>query len=312
MNGISQPETFANATAFKPVHNVTSYRDRHNTLRWRYRKDGKTVSLGTEYGSAEFIRRYAAATNSEPLHPSDLAARVPSLFQPGSLSWLIDKWFRSAHFEALSKGTRKGYRCQAEKLRCSYGDYMVEAMQRRHIKDMMAAKAQTPNAANHDLRILRFLMDEAVEIGLIRHNVARDVKKYATTGEGFHTWTEEEITKFYAVHHPGTVPHTCMTLMLYTGATRKDAACMGRSNLWDGRICYSKNATATRSGIEVDIPIHSALAACLARVPPEFEFFLQTAHGTAPTPGTLGNYMREWCDEAGLPQCSSHGLRKAC
>ena len=25
----------------------------------------------------------------------------------------------------------------------------------------------------------------------------------------------------------------------------------------------------------------------------------------------LGNKMREWCDSAGLPQCSSHGLRKA-
>ena len=25
----------------------------------------------------------------------------------------------------------------------------------------------------------------------------------------------------------------------------------------------------------------------------------------------LGNKMREWCDEAGLPQCAAHGLRKA-
>ncbi len=25
----------------------------------------------------------------------------------------------------------------------------------------------------------------------------------------------------------------------------------------------------------------------------------------------FGNKMREWCDEAGLPQCTAHGLRKA-
>jgi hypothetical protein len=25
----------------------------------------------------------------------------------------------------------------------------------------------------------------------------------------------------------------------------------------------------------------------------------------------LGNKMREWCNEAGLPECSSHGLKKA-
>ncbi|MDO9641353.1 MAG: tyrosine-type recombinase/integrase [Pseudotabrizicola sp.] len=309
MNAISRPENFANATAF---NNVTSYHDRHNKLRWRHRKGGRTTSLGTEYGSAEFIRRYAVATNSAPLHPSDIAARVPSRFQQGTLSRLIDEWYKSAHFEALGKGTRKGYRCQAERLRGSYGDYLVQAMQPKQIRDMMAAKAGMPNAANNVLRILRFILDVALEKGLIGHYVARDVKKYATPDEGFHTWTEKEISAFYAVHHPGTVPHTCMTIMLYTGAARKDAASMGRANLCDGRICYSKNATKTCAGVEVNIPIHSALAACLALVPPEFKFFIQTAKGTELTPGTLGNYMRKWCNEAGLPQCSSHGLRKAC
>ncbi|WP_103334476.1 tyrosine-type recombinase/integrase [Pseudotabrizicola formosa] len=302
MNGIIQPEQFPN---------VSSFLDRHKKLRWRYRKDGRQACLGTDYGSAEFIKRYAAATNSAPLHPSDIAARVPSHFQQGTLSRLIDAWYRSAHFEALGKGTRKGYRCQAERLRGSYGDYMVQAMQHKHIKDMMAAKAGMPNAANNVLRILRFVLDVAIETGLIGHNVARDVKKYATPDDGFHTWTEQEISAFCAVHHPGSVAHTCLTTMLYTGAALKDAASMGRANLCDGRICYIKNATKTRAGVEVNIPIHSALAACLARLPPEFEFFLQTAKGTAPTPGTLGNYMRKWCDAAELTECSSHGLRKA-
>jgi integrase len=35
--------------------------------------------------------------------------------------------------------------------------------------------------------------------------------------------------------------------------------------------------------------------------------------GASYTTGTgLGNRMREWFDAAGLPQCSAHGLRKAC
>jgi integrase len=189
---------------------------------------------------------------------------------------------------------------------------MVEAMQRKHIKDMMAAKAETPNAANHVLRILRFLLDDAFEAGLIPHNVARDVKKFAVPTDGYHIWTEEEITAFYAVHPPGTVPHTCMTLMLYTGAARKDAVKMGWANVCGGRIIYSRQAAKTCREVVVDIPIHSVLAACLELVPPDFEFFLQSVHGTAHTPGTLGNYMREWCDAAGIPHCSSHGLRKAC
>ena len=39
--------------------------------------------------------------------------------------------------------------------------------------------------------------------------------------------------------------------------------------------------------------------------------FLETAHGRGRTRSGLGTSMRKWCDKAGLPLCSSHGLRKA-
>src|SRR3546814_13065565 len=39
--------------------------------------------------------------------------------------------------------------------------------------------------------------------------------------------------------------------------------------------------------------------------------FLVTEYGKPFTANGFGNWMRDRCDEAGLPQCSSHGLRKA-
>ena len=36
-----------------------------------------------------------------------------------------------------------------------------------------------------------------------------------------------------------------------------------------------------------------------------------TSFGAPYTVAGFGNKMREWCDEAGLPHCSAHGLRKA-
>lgn len=39
--------------------------------------------------------------------------------------------------------------------------------------------------------------------------------------------------------------------------------------------------------------------------------FLATEFGKPFTVNGLGNKMRHWCDEAELPQCSTHGLRKA-
>jgi hypothetical protein len=40
------------------------------------------------------------------------------------------------------------------------------------------------------------------------------------------------------------------------------------------------------------------------------ETFLVTGHGKPFTDGGCDNWMRERCDEAGLPECTSHGLKK--
>jgi integrase len=45
---------------------------------------------------------------------------------------------------------------------------------------------------------------------------------------------------------------------------------------------------------------------------PDDRPFLATAYGKARSPEGLGNKMREWCDQAGLSNCTAHGLRKAC
>lgn len=39
--------------------------------------------------------------------------------------------------------------------------------------------------------------------------------------------------------------------------------------------------------------------------------YMVTDYGKPFNVNGLGNKMRDWCDEAGLPHCSTHGLRKA-
>jgi integrase len=39
--------------------------------------------------------------------------------------------------------------------------------------------------------------------------------------------------------------------------------------------------------------------------------YLETQFGNPFTGNGFGNRFRKWCDEAGLPHCSAHGLRKA-
>lgn len=62
----------------------------------------------------------------------------------------------------------------------------------------------------------------------------------------------------------------------------------------------------------IDIPMHPNLRAVLDALPRDAFTFLQTQQGKGRSPNGLGNLMREWCDAADLPECTSHGLRKAC
>ena len=60
------------------------------------------------------------------------------------------------------------------------------------------------------------------------------------------------------------------------------------------------------------IPIHPRLASAINAVLRTHLTFLTTQNGAAFTPAGFGNWFRDRCDEAGLPDCSAHGLRKAC
>jgi hypothetical protein len=59
------------------------------------------------------------------------------------------------------------------------------------------------------------------------------------------------------------------------------------------------------------IPIHPHLAEALAAVPRSNLTFLVTERGAPFTSAGFGNWFRDQCNAAGLPQCSAHGLRKA-
>jgi len=280
------------------------YLDRHGSRRWRFRAKGITAELGKEYGSDDFIRRYEAAERGEKLKSGVASTRTTN----GTFNALVVNWYRSPAFLNLAGSTQTNYRNTLEKLREQHGHKRIAHIERRHILDMMAAKSETPNAANFTLRMMHQLLAYAVEIDLRPDNPALGIKRYSIKSDGFHTWSEDEIERFFATHPAGSVANTAMSLMLYTGAARSDAVRMGWHSVRDGRISYKR----LKTGVTVDIPVHPDLALVLDMLPRTAFTFLQTSSGRSRSANGIGNYMRKWCDEAGLPECSSHGLRKAC
>lgn len=292
---------------------ATPYTDRHGRRRWRYRKGSFSRELGTEYGSEQFRRRYEAAEYEHRTGRKAGAGAEQTV--PQSINDLVASFYRSPEWRGLAEITRKTYRGVIEPFRIEHGTKLVALIERKHVMAILAKKAETPSAANNLRKRLGQLFDHAIALDWIRFNPARLTKAYKIAGQGFHTWDEGEIARYFAAHEVGSVAHVAVTLMLYTGAARVDAVKLGWANIKqtpDGpRLQYTRQKTQKSSGILVSIPIHPDLHAVIRNLPRD-KPFLATVYGRGRTADGLGNKMREWCDAVGLPQCASHGLRKAC
>jgi integrase len=131
--------------------------------------------------------------------------------------------------------------------------------------------------------------------------------KMKKTG-GFHTWTEDEIAQYKARHPPGTKARLALELCLQTGHARSDVVRMGRQHTRSGKLSMRRQKT----NVQFDIPLLPDLVAELERHPKSDQLaYLTTECGKPFSPAGFGNWFRDRCDEAGLPQCAAHGLRKA-
>jgi integrase len=282
---------------------VQEFRDRHGKMRRYFRRPGwPRVLLPGAPGSPEFMEVYNAAVAGHRVE------RTLGIGQsgPGSVSAAIAGYYCDNSFTRLSPVTRKARRAILEKLRTSHGDKPIALLQRQHILGLLGKK--TPYVAQDWLKVLRGLMKFAVAIGLCPEDPTADIEPLKIKGGTIHTWTEDEIAAYEQYYQIGTRARLAMTLMLYTAARRGDAVNLGPQHVRAGRLTYRQRKT----GRVVSMPVHQALAAAIAATPSGHLTFLATEHGAAFTRGGFGNQFRKWCRAAGVPECSPHGLRKAC
>ena len=104
-----------------------------------------------------------------------------------------------------------------------------------------------------------------------------------------------------------------MALMLYGGcARRSDVVTLGRQHLSkDGRLQYKQFKGRNKTPVFIDIPLIKELQRIIDATPCGDLTFLVTKFGKPFSKNGFGNRMRKWCNEAGLPKCSAHGVRKA-
>jgi integrase len=284
---------------------VSEFADRHGKMRVRFRRKGYADYYFTAVPwSAEFMQEYQACLDGDAA-----PAIQPGInrTKPGTFNALIAAYYGSPEFKGLRPSSQTTYRGIIERFRQQHGDKRVALVERKHVKAIIGAMHETPAAANNLLDRLKALMTLAIDIGMRKDDPTLRMRGYASKGDGFHTWTEEEIAKFEARHDIGSKPRLALALMLYTGQRRSDAVTMGWQHVEGTKIKVRQQKTDAR----LSIPMHPTLRSVMAATPRENMTFLVTSFGKPFTPAGFGNWFRDRCNEAGLPHCSAHGLRKA-
>ena len=305
---------------------VSSFRDRHGKMRYRFRrKGGPDGYFESSPGTEEFRVEYNAFQNLSMRKAPEIGAR----HRPGTIGDLKHRYMSVPTRLGPSSVTQQKVGAVIEDFCRGREDRRVSQLTFEHLDAIIAKKLKktlrdTPSGprpvggyhAATKLRkeLVRFF-EFAKKVGMIDHNPAKQteaVKRPRSEGRGgFHTWTEEEIAKYRRKWPLGTRERLALELILWTDQRRSDVVKMGMAETRDGCIPVQQQKTGT----VLWLPMAPQLVEAIVALPRKFSSpscFLVTHKGKPYTKESFGNWFADACDAAGLPKkCRAHGLRKA-
>lgn len=298
--------------------NVSSFVDRHGKRRYRWRRAGRSAYFSAHPNSPEGAAELEGFLAGQAAGPAPRHAH-------GTVGWVAARYYASAAFlGGKNKATQRTARLILEKFVAEVEHDLITNFRFDHIEALLMraaakrtnAKGRTiggPSAAANLRGELKPFFDYAIKLlGLQRPNPVDQAEAIAVPKGGFHTWTEDEIAQFRACHALGTKPRLALEIFLWTALRRGDASTFGRRHLKDGMIEVTPSKTKDSTGQTLWLPAAPQLIEAIeAMAVTGTETFLVTDYGKPFTTAGLGQRMRKWCDDAGLPHCSAHGLRKA-
>lgn len=299
---------------------VSVDRDRHKNIRLYYRVAGRAkVRLKERPGTKEFDAEVACARlgipYGEPSDSHEATRRVGAPAKEGSFQWLVHQYKARAGNKVSADQLARRVRllediCDSQHNGKRRGDLPFALMERKHVIEIRDTLLKTPGAQNNLVKYVSSMFGWAVKSGLAARNPAAGIERLHS-GEGFHTWTIDEVRQYEAKHPLGSKARLALHIGLFTGLRLANIAVLGRQHVRDGWFTFRPTKTTKSSGVTVEAPVLPVLQASIDATATGDLTFLINDLGRAFSAAGLGNKMRQWCDQAGLPQCSMHGLRKA-
>jgi integrase len=291
---------------------LSSYKDRHGRLRWRYRRKGVTAALPGQPGDETFEAAYSAALEGRQTQAE--IVRHPNHARPRTLKAAWRMHVQSAEWMALRATSKKQYIERAERFLAMpvakgadliYADVPVADLKRRHIKGLLAEMSDRPHAASDALVMLRKMIVVALDQEWIQHDPTHRLR-HSPQIEGHRAWTDAERVQFENHWPLGSTQRTIYALALYTGQRRGDLVRVR----WDDCAGDRLPVVQQKTGKKLILPILPALREALDATPRHGEFVLSTVSGKPRSAEGLTNDWQRWCDRAGLVGTTIHGLRK--
>ena len=172
-------------------------------------------------------------------------------------------------------------------------------------------KLDAPESGNARVKALRQVFAWAMrrKSDGVTENPAMAVEYLKGKPGGIHSWSVEEVEQFESKHPLGGPARLALALLLLTGQRKSDVIFSAVSTCGTvARIHAAKNKRKSRSHWSCQFYPHCRRHRGQPDRGPHV--YGQRLSAVLSHAG-FGNKMRQWCDEAGLPHCSAHGLRKA-
>lgn len=288
-----------------PKH-VSEFRDRHGTIRIRYRRTGQaTYYFRARPFSKDWWDEYEACIRGE-VAPKVQAARDRII--PGSVADLIVRYYSSPDWlGGMNAQSRQKARAIIEKMRENLGDAAVASITYAECTAILGKMSDRPHALNRFRKLMRRVWDEGMRLGMVSINPWALTKGMKEDGPGFHCWTEAEIMQFKHHWPVGTRQRLALELMLLTAQRGGDVRTLGPQHRKGDTFELVQGKTRKPLVLQI-VP---EMAEALAATPSGHLAYIVTEHGRPFSVRGFGQWFAKACDAAGLPHCRAHGLRKA-
>ncbi len=158
----------------------------------------------------------------------------------------MNEYLSAASYREKKLRVRAEYKRVLESLQKLHGQKPVRALRWRHIRRMRDERAETPGAANTIVRMLKIVLNFAVEEELIESSPAAKMK-LLRVGE-WRDWSDDECARFEKRWPAGTMERRAYMLASCTGQRKADIVSMTRAHRRQGTIRVLQGKAARKSG----------------------------------------------------------------